>query len=108
HPGVHGANGHCGAGHQGQGARDSGGEGVKWRRKRYTKKPHPGRTAVYQFRDAATQKHLYVGVTNNPERRFSEHAGLSRGEKKWWWDRADHRHVTITWYPTRRQALAVE
>lgn len=81
---------------------------MKWRRKRYTSKPHPGRTAVYQFRDATTQEHLYVGITNNPERRFSEHAGLSRDEKKWWWDQADHAHVTITWYSTRRQALAVE
>jgi predicted GIY-YIG superfamily endonuclease len=83
---------------------------VKWRRKRtrYTSKPHPGRTAVYQFRDRATQDHLYVGITNNPERRFSQHAGLGDEEKKWWWDQADHRHVTITWYSTRRQALAVE
>ena len=82
---------------------------MKWRkRKRYTSKPHPGRTAVYQFRDRATQDHLYVGITNNPERRFGEHAGLSRDEKKWWWDQADHRHVTITWYDTRRQALRAE
>jgi predicted GIY-YIG superfamily endonuclease len=81
---------------------------MKWRRKRYTNKPHPGRTAVYQFRDAQTQDHLYVGITNNIERRFSQHAGLAGEEKKWWWDQADHRHVTITWYSTRRQALAVE
>jgi len=82
---------------------------VKWRRRTtYTKKPHPGRTAVYQFRDAATQDHLYVGITNNPERRFEQHAGLTGEPKKWWWDQADHRHVTITWYPTRRAALAVE
>lgn len=81
---------------------------MKWRRQRYTKKPHPGRTAVYQFRDAATQDHLYVGITNNLERRFSQHAGLSGEVKKWWWDQADHKHVTITWYETRRAALAVE
>ena len=81
---------------------------MKWKRKRYTSKPHGGRTAVYQFRDRATRDHLYVGITNSPERRFTEHAGLSRDPKKWWWDQADHQHVTITWYPTRRQALAVE
>jgi predicted GIY-YIG superfamily endonuclease len=81
---------------------------VKWRRQRYTKKPHPGRTAVYQFRGAEDQSHLYVGITNNLERRFKEHAGLSRDPKKWWWDRADHRHVTVTWYDTRKEALKVE
>lgn len=78
------------------------------RRARYTSEPHPGRTAVYQFRDRQTQDHLYVGITNDPERRFREHAGLSRDAKKPWWDQADHHHVTITWYPSRRQALAVE
>lgn len=84
---------------------------MKWRRKRrarYTSRPDSGRTAVYQFRDARTQNHLYVGITNNPERRFQEHAGLGREPKKEWWDLADHQHVTITWYPSRRQALAVE
>lgn len=81
---------------------------MKWRRTRYTKKPHPGRTAVYQFRAVEDQSHLYVGITNNLERRFRQHAGLDGEEKKWWWDQADHRHVTITWYDTRRAALAVE
>ena len=83
---------------------------MKWRRKRkrYTSKPHPGRTAVYQFRKVTDQTHLYVGITNDIERRFLEHSGQSREPKKWWWDEADHAHVTITWYSTRRQALAVE
>jgi predicted GIY-YIG superfamily endonuclease len=78
------------------------------RRARYTSAPNPGRTAVYQFRALADQTHLYVGITNDPERRFREHAGLERDPRKWWWDEADHTHVTITWYSTRRQALAVE
>ncbi len=84
---------------------------MKWRRKRrarYTSKPDPGRTAVYQFRDKETQDHVYVGTTNNPGRRFREHAGLSRDEKKWWWDQADHAYVAITWYSTRKEARAVE
>lgn len=82
---------------------------MKWRKRRqYTKRPHPGRTAVYQFRRRADQSHLYVGITNNLERRFLEHAGQSRDPKKWWWDEADHERVTVTWYSTRREALKVE
>ena len=80
-----------------------------WRRRtRYTKKPHPGRTAVYQFRDRQTGRVLYVGVTNSPQRRFRQHAGADGEARKWWWDHVDPGAVKIEWYPTRAHALAVE
>lgn len=63
---------------------------------------HPGRTAVYQF-FARPRSHLYIGISNDPPRRFGEHA-----ETKSWWPDVDHGLTKITWYSTRNQALRVE
>lgn len=56
--------------------------------------------ALYRFRDAAGAL-LYVGVTNNPSRRFGQHAA----GKPWW-----HEVATIAMepYPDRAAVLAAE
>lgn len=46
--------------------------------------------------------HIYVGVTNNPRRRFAEHA------RKWWWWAVDLRLSEIIGYPTRQEAESAE
>lgn len=61
---------------------------------------HQGRTAVYRFYDNAGAL-IYVGITNNPSRRWALHAH----EKPWWGD------VTlreVEWFTTREEAEAVE
>lgn len=67
-----------------------------------TRKPYQGRTAVYEFRDWSGAV-LYVGVTNNPRRRFAEHA-----EDKHWWPDVDHDQTRLSWYRTRSEALRQE
>ncbi|MBZ6250357.1 GIY-YIG nuclease family protein [Streptomyces olivaceus] len=56
--------------------------------------------ALYRLNNAAGTL-LYVGVTNNPERRFAQH----RDTKDWWPQVAEK---TVDWYPSRARALAEE
>lgn len=56
--------------------------------------------AVYRFYDDAGEL-LYVGLTNNPNRRFSEHA-----DTKAWWHEVDE--TEIEWFTTRFEAEAAE
>ena len=57
-------------------------------------------TAIYRFYDADDVL-LYVGITNNIKRRWSEHAAT----KKWWPDVARR---TAEWLDSREQADAAE
>lgn len=59
-----------------------------------------GRTAVYRFHEEGGLL-LYVGITNDPHVRWDAH---ERGKS--WWSAVATR--TIEWFPTRREALAVE
>jgi predicted GIY-YIG superfamily endonuclease len=61
-----------------------------------------GRTAVYEF-FARTGRHVYIGISNDPEERAAQHAA-----DKWWWESVDHKRSRVTWYSTRAKALAVE
>ena len=58
------------------------------------------RTGLYRLYSAEGNL-LYVGITSDPARRFSQHAG----EKKWW-PQVVRRDVE--WYETRDGALAAE
>lgn len=59
-----------------------------------------GRTAVYRLFDASDVL-LYIGVTDNPDRRFASHEAL----KPWWPDVA---RKAIEWHDTRDLAEAAE
>ncbi|MEU0818899.1 GIY-YIG nuclease family protein [Streptomyces mirabilis] len=54
------------------------------------------RTALYRLYDAAGRL-LYVGITDNPERRWRQHAR----DKAWWSDVEDR---SCEWFDTRGQA----
>ena len=56
--------------------------------------------AVYRLYDAEGQL-LYVGMTGNLGVRYAEH----RRDKPWWSEVARR---SATWYPSRKEALAVE
>lgn len=58
------------------------------------------RTAIYHFYDS-NECLLYIGITENPRARFSDH----ESKKAWWKDVA--RHV-IEWRETREEAEAAE
>jgi predicted GIY-YIG superfamily endonuclease len=58
------------------------------------------RTAVYRLYDADGTP-LYIGLTNDPERRFKQH----RSSKPWWPQVA---RKVIDWYPTRDRAFLEE
>lgn len=57
-------------------------------------------TTLYRFFDAADQL-LYVGITDSPLRRFTQHAT----ERAWWTQAA---RVTLEHYPIRAEAEAAE
>lgn len=59
-----------------------------------------GQQALYRFYDDAGQL-LYVGITNDPGRRMSQHA-----EQKRWWPEV--RGVSIEWYDDREGVAAAE
>lgn len=59
------------------------------------------RTAVYRFFDKCGAL-LYVGMTDNPRRRFSAHT------EKPWWGQVDAARTTVAWYSTRELAAAAE
>src|ERR1700733_9621020 len=58
-----------------------------------------GRTALYRFYDNR-ETLLYVGISNDPRRRQSEH------KKKPWYPHV--RHQATTWYDTEREARRAE
>jgi predicted GIY-YIG superfamily endonuclease len=60
----------------------------------------PVPTALYRLRDQSGAL-LYVGITDNPERRWKDHAK----DKSWWPDVKDR---SVEWLPTRDHALAAE
>ncbi|MGW1160394.1 GntR family transcriptional regulator [Streptomyces sp. NPDC002519] len=61
----------------------------------------PERTALYRLYDAADRL-LYVGITTNPETRFTSHATY----KSWWGQVA---RTDVTWLQgTWHEALAIE
>ncbi|MFJ3601877.1 GIY-YIG nuclease family protein [Streptomyces anulatus] len=57
-------------------------------------------TAVYRLRDN-TQQLLYVGISDDPLRRWPEHAK----DKPWWQDVAN---FSIEWFGSRPEALTAE
>ena len=57
-------------------------------------------TALYRLRDHIGDL-LYVGITDNLERRWKDHAK----DKPWWPQVATH---SIEWLPSRNRALAAE
>jgi len=58
------------------------------------------RTAVYRLYDSADHL-LYVGITHDPEQRWTTHAGT-----KTWWPQVAHN--TIEWHDNRQLAEAAE
>ena len=60
----------------------------------------PDRTALYRLFDNA-ERLLYVGITNNTELRWSQHAR----DKPWW---PDVTRKTVEWLPTRGEAVLAE
>lgn len=56
--------------------------------------------ALYRFYNDGGQL-LYTGITNNPDRRFTEHAK----EKHWW---TTVRGISVDWYDDRETVLAAE
>jgi predicted GIY-YIG superfamily endonuclease len=60
------------------------------------------RTALYRLY-TPSGKLLYVGITANPNTRFTEHAA-----EKPWWHEVDLTSPVIEWYGNRRKALEAE
>jgi len=58
------------------------------------------RTALYRLFDASGTL-LYVGITNNPKKRFMTH----RSEKPWW---AQVDKISIEWFESRHKASKAE
>lgn len=67
---------------------------------RYTAAPVHGQVALYRFYDAHEEL-LYVGISNDPRRRWKEHA-----KDKTWYPRV--RHQALTWYPGEYDARRAE
>lgn len=62
---------------------------------------HPRiRTALYRLSDSADRL-LYIGITNDPDRRFEQHA-----KDKPWWPKVSQ--STVEWFDNGRLALAAE
>lgn len=57
-------------------------------------------TALYRLRDQVGEL-LYVGITDNPERRWKDHGK----DKPWWAQVADR---SVEWLPSRDRAVAAE
>lgn len=62
----------------------------------------PGKTALYQFFDE-TEQLLYIGITNNPRKRWADHR---RYAATTWWPKAAR--ADVDWYDTRRSAATAE
>lgn len=63
---------------------------------------HPERTALYRLFDA-NDRLLYVGISENPERRWQTHAYTARAT---WWPQVARK--TVKWYDTRPDAADAE
>jgi predicted GIY-YIG superfamily endonuclease len=63
------------------------------------------RTLLYRFFDDEGRL-LYVGITNNPQVRWSDHAGKARKGENAWWRHA--RVVHTEWFATRAEAEKAE
>lgn len=59
-----------------------------------------GRTGLYRVFDA-TGKLLYIGISQNPDVRFSQHSQI----KDWWRDVVERR---VEWHPSRKEAELAE
>lgn len=64
--------------------------------------PEPERTALYRLYDAEGRL-LYIGITDNPRRRWVQHA--AKQADAWWPDVA---RKSIEWFPSRGAAEAAE
>lgn len=75
---------------------------LRWRTvtRRRVRGNHHEKTAVYWLRDKEGHL-LYVGISNNPDRRFAEHAA----DKPWW---SKVTQDEVRWYNNRETALLVE
>ena len=62
----------------------------------------PGKTALYQF-FTADDRLLYVGITNNPVKRWATH---KRHAATTWWPKAAR--VTVNWFDVRQDATDAE
>lgn len=62
--------------------------------------PDPGRTALYRLYDSKDRL-LYVGVTDTPWRRWSQHE-----DTKAWWSQVARKEAE--WFDSREEALAAE
>jgi predicted GIY-YIG superfamily endonuclease len=67
---------------------------------RNTASPLPGQVALYRFYDPH-EALLYVGISNDPRRRWKEHA-----QEKSWYPRV--RHQALTWYDSEPEARRAE
>jgi predicted GIY-YIG superfamily endonuclease len=67
---------------------------------RATASPLPGQVALYRFYDVH-EGLLYVGISNDPRRRWKEHA-----QTKPWYRQV--RHQALTWYGTEWEARSAE
>lgn len=62
--------------------------------------PFPGRTALYRIYDDSDLL-LYVGISNDFDRRWKEHAEV----QPWW---PEHRWMKVYWHDTRKEAETAE
>lgn len=60
------------------------------------------RTAVYRCYDSQ-RKLLYVGMSMNPDLRFTNHRRRAA-----WWHRVDHSRTYVIWYRSRTEAQRAE
>ncbi|MET7429601.1 GIY-YIG nuclease family protein [Streptomyces flaveolus] len=69
-------------------------------RRPYKNMPDQGRTSLYRLFDSEGRL-LYIGISNNPEKRFNTH----RWTKPW---RQEIASYTAEWLDTREEAEAAE
>jgi predicted GIY-YIG superfamily endonuclease len=73
-------------------------------RRKFRRHPSTGPTYVYQLFDSpSASKPVYVGITDNINRRFREHA-----KDKEWFPSVIHQRTLVHLYPTRAEAKTTE
>lgn len=70
-----------------------------------TRRPYPGRTYLYRLY-AHDGRLLYIGISNSPTIRFSQHA--TGPDRKAWWSMVDMKRTTLRTFETRNDALRAE